>query len=105
MLLSNSIGMPLYKNYVTGLTPQIDDMKKRLAAETDTARQATLRTQISVAENNRVTFGGRRFQARPGMRGCSRRLEILRAQCACRAVSVSAGQPLLQCRRSAASTR
>jgi glyoxylase-like metal-dependent hydrolase (beta-lactamase superfamily II) len=54
MLLSNSIGMPLYKNYVTGLTPQIEDMKKRLAAETDAGRQATLRTQISVAENNRA---------------------------------------------------
>ena len=54
MLLSNSIGMPLYKNYVTGLTPQIDDMKKRLAAEIDATRKATLQTQISVAENNRA---------------------------------------------------
>ena len=55
MLLSNSIGMPLYRNYVTGLTPQIEDMKKRLAAETDAGRQATLRTQIAVAENNRAS--------------------------------------------------
>ena len=54
MLLSNSIGMPLYRNYVTGLPGQIDDMKKRLAAETDAGRQAALRTQISVAENNRA---------------------------------------------------
>src|SRR3954467_5939449 len=54
MLLSNSIGMPLYRNYVTGLPGQIDDLKKRLAAETDAARQAALRTQISVAENNRA---------------------------------------------------
>jgi glyoxylase-like metal-dependent hydrolase (beta-lactamase superfamily II) len=54
MLLSNSIGMPLYKNYVTGLTPQIEDMKKRLAAESDAGTQARLTTQISVAENNRA---------------------------------------------------
>ena len=30
MLLSNSLAMPLYKNYVTGLPAQIDDLKKRL---------------------------------------------------------------------------
>ena len=54
MLLNNSIGMPLYRNYVTGLPGQIDDLKKRLAAETDAGRQAALRTQISVAENNRA---------------------------------------------------
>jgi cyclase len=53
MLLSNSIGMPLYRNYVTGLTPQIEDLKKRMAAETDAGRQAALRTQIAVAESNR----------------------------------------------------
>jgi cyclase len=52
MLLSNSIGMPLYKNYVTGLPAQIDDLKKRLASESDASTQATLTTQISVAENN-----------------------------------------------------
>src|SRR5690349_21530029 len=33
MLLNNSIGMPLYRNYVTGIVPQIEDQKKRLAAE------------------------------------------------------------------------
>jgi len=54
MLLSNSTSMPLYKNYVTGIQPQIDDLKKRLAAETDTAKQAALRTQIAVAENNKA---------------------------------------------------
>src|SRR5580765_2676391 len=32
MLLSNSIGMPLYKNYVGGLPGQIDDLKKWLAS-------------------------------------------------------------------------
>src|ERR1041385_1236035 len=35
MLLNNSIGMPLYSNYLTGLQPQIDDLKKRLASESD----------------------------------------------------------------------
>ena len=54
MLLSNSTSMPLYKNYVTGIPGQIDDLKKRLAAETDAAKQAALKTQISVAENNRA---------------------------------------------------
>ncbi|HET9831364.1 MAG TPA: MBL fold metallo-hydrolase, partial [Vicinamibacterales bacterium] len=54
MLLSNSTAMPLYKNYVTGIPAQIDDLKKRLAAETDASRQAALKTQISVAENNRA---------------------------------------------------
>ena len=54
MLLSNSIGMPLYRNYVTGLQPQIDDLKKRLADESDASTQARLTTQISVAENNRA---------------------------------------------------
>ena len=54
MLLSNSTSMPLYKNYVTGIQPQIDDLKKRLAAETDATKQAALRTQISVAENNKA---------------------------------------------------
>jgi glyoxylase-like metal-dependent hydrolase (beta-lactamase superfamily II) len=54
MLMSNSIGMPLYRNYVTGLQPQIDDLKKRLATESDATTQASLERQISVAENNRA---------------------------------------------------
>jgi glyoxylase-like metal-dependent hydrolase (beta-lactamase superfamily II) len=52
MLLSNSLAMPLYKNYVTGLPAQIADLKKRLADESDASTQATLTTQISAAENN-----------------------------------------------------
>ena len=54
MLLNNSIGMPLYRNYVTGLPGQIDDLKKRLATESDATTQASLERQISVAENNRA---------------------------------------------------
>jgi glyoxylase-like metal-dependent hydrolase (beta-lactamase superfamily II) len=54
MLLNNSIGMPLYRNYVTGLPGQIDDLKKRLASESDATTQASLERQISVAENNRA---------------------------------------------------
>jgi len=54
MLLSNSIGMPLYRNYVTGIQPQIDDLKKRLATESDATTQASLERQIAVAENNRA---------------------------------------------------
>src|SRR6266550_9581156 len=52
MLLSDSLAMPLYKNYVTGLPAQIDDLKKRLAAESDATTQASLERQISSAENN-----------------------------------------------------
>ena len=53
MLLNNSIGMPLYRNYVTGLPAQIDDLKKRLASESDATTQAMLERQIAVAESNR----------------------------------------------------
>ena len=53
MLLGNSIGMPLYLNYVAGIGRQIEDQKKRLAAETDPAKQAALRAQIAVNESNR----------------------------------------------------
>jgi cyclase len=47
-----SIEMPLYHDYVTGLPRQIDTLKQRLAAETDTARKATLETQLQAAQNN-----------------------------------------------------
>jgi cyclase len=52
MLLSNSIGMPLYQNYVTAMPGQIDAMKKRIASEPDPAAKAKLQTQLQVAENN-----------------------------------------------------
>src|ERR1051325_435157 len=52
MLLANSIGMPLYSNYLTGLQPQIDDLKKRLASESDATTQASLERQINTAQNN-----------------------------------------------------
>jgi len=52
MLLSNSLAMPLYKNYLNGLPAQIDDLKKQLATESDATTQASLERQISSAENN-----------------------------------------------------
>ena len=52
MLLGNSVGMPLYRNYLTGLPTQIDAMRKRIDAEPDSAAKAKLRTQLRVAENN-----------------------------------------------------
>jgi cyclase len=52
MLLSNSIGMPLYQNYLTGMPGQIDALKKRIASEADAAAKAKLQTQLQVAENN-----------------------------------------------------
>jgi cyclase len=52
MLLGNSIGMPLYRNYVTGLPAQIEALRKRIAEEPDAAAKAKLQTQLAVAENN-----------------------------------------------------
>ena len=52
MLLSNSIGMPLYQNYLTAMPGQIDALKKRIASEADPAAKAKLQTQLQVAENN-----------------------------------------------------
>jgi glyoxylase-like metal-dependent hydrolase (beta-lactamase superfamily II) len=42
MLLSNSIGMPLYQNYLTGMPGQIEDLRKRVAAENNAAAKAKL---------------------------------------------------------------
>jgi glyoxylase-like metal-dependent hydrolase (beta-lactamase superfamily II) len=52
MLLNNSIGMPLYQNYVTGLPTQIEGLKKQVASATDAAAKAKLQTQLHVTENN-----------------------------------------------------
>jgi cyclase len=55
MLLANSTQMPLYRNYVEGIPQQIEDLKKRVAAESDPARKATLQTQLQAAESNRAS--------------------------------------------------
>ena len=47
-----SIEMPLYKGYLTGLPRQIEDLKKRVAAESDAGKKGTLENQPRVAENN-----------------------------------------------------
>ena len=52
MLLNNSIGMPLYRNYLTAMPGQIEDLRKRVASEADSAAKAKLQTQLQVAENN-----------------------------------------------------
>jgi cyclase len=52
MLLSNSIGMPIYQNYLTSMPGQIDALRKRVASEADAAARAQLQTQLQVAENN-----------------------------------------------------
>jgi glyoxylase-like metal-dependent hydrolase (beta-lactamase superfamily II) len=52
MLLNNSIGMPLYQNYVTGMPGQIDALKKQIASATDAAAKTKLQTQLQVTENN-----------------------------------------------------
>jgi glyoxylase-like metal-dependent hydrolase (beta-lactamase superfamily II) len=52
MLLNNSIAMPLYRNYLTAMPGQIEDLRKRIASEADVAAKAKLQTQLEVAENN-----------------------------------------------------
>ena len=52
MLLSNSIGMPLYQNYVTGMPTQIEGLRKQIASATDPAAKTKLQTQLQVTENN-----------------------------------------------------
>ncbi|PYS10935.1 MAG: hypothetical protein DMG15_19380 [Acidobacteria bacterium] len=47
-----SIQMPLYKNYLAGITGQIADLKKRIAAESDAGKKSDLERQLRVAENN-----------------------------------------------------
>src|SRR2546426_7696822 len=47
-----SIQMPLYKNYVTGLPAQIENLKKAVAAETDAAKKTTAQTRLQTAESN-----------------------------------------------------
>jgi glyoxylase-like metal-dependent hydrolase (beta-lactamase superfamily II) len=55
LLGGKSLGMPLYKNYVDGLPRQIENLRKRVAAEADPARKATLQTELQAAENNRAS--------------------------------------------------
>ncbi|HEY1306290.1 MAG TPA: MBL fold metallo-hydrolase [Vicinamibacterales bacterium] len=52
MLLNNSIGMPLYQNYVTGLPTQIEGLKKQIASAADPAAKAKLQAQLQATENN-----------------------------------------------------
>jgi glyoxylase-like metal-dependent hydrolase (beta-lactamase superfamily II) len=52
LLGGKSTQMPLYRDYLAGIPRQIEDLKKRIAAESDTTRKATLQTQLQVAENN-----------------------------------------------------
>jgi glyoxylase-like metal-dependent hydrolase (beta-lactamase superfamily II) len=55
LLNGNPLQMPLYKGYVEGLPRQIEDLKKRVAAEPDAARKAALQLQLDATENNRVS--------------------------------------------------
>jgi glyoxylase-like metal-dependent hydrolase (beta-lactamase superfamily II) len=55
LLKGNPLQMPLYKNYVEGLPRQIDDLRKRVAAEADATKKAALQLQLQSAENNRAS--------------------------------------------------
>jgi len=55
LLGGKSLQMPLYRGYVDGLPGQIDDVRRRIATETDPARKAMLQTQLQVLENNRAS--------------------------------------------------
>jgi cyclase len=52
LLGGKSLQMPLYKNYLTSLPGQIENLKQRLAMEPDPSRKAMLQTQVQAAENN-----------------------------------------------------
>jgi glyoxylase-like metal-dependent hydrolase (beta-lactamase superfamily II) len=52
MLMGKPLEMPLYKNYLAGIPRQIEDLKKRIAEESDAAKKANLQTQLQAAENN-----------------------------------------------------
>jgi cyclase len=52
MLLGGSTNMPLFKNYLAGLPQQVEQLKQRVAAESDAARKAALQTQLQAAESN-----------------------------------------------------
>ena len=55
LLKGNTLQMPLYKGYVDGLPRQIDDLKKRVASETDASRKTNLQTQLLATESNRAS--------------------------------------------------
>src|SRR5438094_8260837 len=46
LLGARSLQMPLYRNYVTGLPMQIENLKQRIAMESDAGRKAALQTQL-----------------------------------------------------------
>ena len=52
LLGGKSLEMPLYRNYLNGLPAQIETLKKRVAAEQDSGRKASLETQLQAAVNN-----------------------------------------------------
>src|SRR5215510_11723598 len=52
LLGGKSLQMPLYKNYLTGLPGQIENLRQRIAMESDPSRKAMLQTQLQAAENN-----------------------------------------------------
>lgn len=54
LLGGKSAQMPLYKGYVARLPAQIESLRQRLAAETDTARKTALQTELQIAENSAV---------------------------------------------------
>ena len=55
LLDGKSLAMPLYKGYRDGLPDQIEGLRRHLAAETDAARAASLRSQLEAAQNNLVS--------------------------------------------------
>ena len=51
LLGGRSLAMPLYQGYVTGIGPQIETLKGRLAAETDEAKRETLKSALLLSIN------------------------------------------------------
>ena len=52
-----SVAMPLYRNYVTGLPRQIENLRQRVAAEADASAKSRLQAQLQAAESNAASQG------------------------------------------------
>lgn len=52
LLGGKSTQMPLYQSYVNGLPAQIENLKKSVAAESDSAKKTAAQTRLEIAENN-----------------------------------------------------
>ena len=68
MLLGGSTNMPLFKNYLAGLPQQVEQLKQRVAAESDTARKTRAPDAASSRREQRPRAGASSGQLHPTSR-------------------------------------